>query len=99
MLQSAALGKEEQRILAMKARAEARTHRFLNARSRTIGIDVNGLNAQIAEKKQMKEAQRQADADQCKFDTTHIVFKSATFNFWSGMMHKKNLWTLNLASN
>ena len=67
MLQSAALGKEEQRILAMKARAEARTHRFLNARSRTIGIDVNGLNAQIAEKKQMKEAQRQADADQCKF--------------------------------
>jgi len=66
MLQQTSLDKEEKRILAMRARAQSRTERFLNARSRTIGVDVEGLNQQVEEKRQLREAERKADADQGK---------------------------------
>ena len=64
MLQQTSLDKEEKRILAMRARAEARTQKFLNARSRTIGIDLDGLNAQVEEKRLLREAEKKAAADQ-----------------------------------
>jgi len=52
----------------MRARATARTDRFLNARVRTMGIDKEGLDKQIAEKEAAREAERQADLDQAAYD-------------------------------
>ncbi|GMH83318.1 hypothetical protein TrST_g4341 [Triparma strigata] len=68
MLKQNSLDKEEARIAAMRARAEARTQRFLNARTRTMGVDKAGLDAQVEEKRQAKEALRQANMDQAAYD-------------------------------
>ena len=67
MLQQTSMDKEEKRILAMRARAQARTQKFLSARQRTIGIDTDGLAAQLEEKRQIKAAQDKADADQGEY--------------------------------
>ena len=44
------LSPEEKKIAKMKRDNEERTKRFQDARARTIGIDVNSLNAQVAER-------------------------------------------------
>ncbi|GMI11063.1 hypothetical protein TrLO_g10695 [Triparma laevis f. longispina] len=68
MLKQNSLDKEEARIAAMRARAEARTQRFLNARTRTMGVDKAGLDAQVEEKRRATEARKQADMDQAAYD-------------------------------
>ena len=44
------LSPEEKKVAKMKRDNEERTKRFQNARARTIGIDVDSLNAQVAER-------------------------------------------------
>lgn len=57
----ATLMKEEQRIAMKRAANEERRLRFLNARKRVMGIDVTALNAQVAEKAALAEAEKEAD--------------------------------------
>ena len=57
----ATLMKEEQRIAMKRAANEERRLRFLNARKRVMGIDVAALNAQVAEKAALAEAEKEAD--------------------------------------
>ncbi len=52
----------------MRARAQQRTERFLNARTRTMGIDKNFLDQQVEEKRLAKLAEKQADLDQAAYD-------------------------------
>ena len=47
----------------MRARNEARRERFLNARQRAIGIDVDALNAQCEERASAKAADAVEDAE------------------------------------
>jgi hypothetical protein len=49
------MDREQQKLVAMRERAEARRDRFLNARQRTIGVDVGALNQQMAEKEARDE--------------------------------------------
>ena len=58
-----ALGKDQARINAMRARNEARRERFLNARQRAIGVDVDALDAQCAERAGAKAADAAEDAE------------------------------------
>ena len=58
-----ALGKDQARIDAMRARNEARRERFLNARQRAIGVDVDSLDAQCAEKRAAQDAETLAHAE------------------------------------
>lgn len=48
--------KEEERVRATRMRNEARRERFLNARNRAIGVDVEALDAQVEEKRQNRLA-------------------------------------------
>mmetsp|Transcript_15941 Transcript_15941/g.31722 ORF Transcript_15941/g.31722 Transcript_15941/m.31722 type:complete len:367 (-) Transcript_15941:87-1187(-) len=68
MLKQDSLDKEQARIAAMRARAEARTQRFMNARVRTMGVDKAGLDAQVEAKRLAKEAEKKADMDQASYD-------------------------------
>lgn len=56
------LEKENAKIAAMRARNEARVGRFLNARQRTMGLDLDVIEAQQEERRQMQERERQAAA-------------------------------------
>jgi len=49
------LDKEASKIEAKRRANEERTKRFLNARQRTLGVDVQGLDAQIAEKRRNQQ--------------------------------------------
>mmetsp|Transcript_5608 Transcript_5608/g.15686 ORF Transcript_5608/g.15686 Transcript_5608/m.15686 type:complete len:371 (-) Transcript_5608:339-1451(-) len=53
--------KEQRRVANLRARNNARRDRFLNARLRTIGIDRDGIDAQIAAKEAAADAQARAD--------------------------------------
>lgn len=53
--QQAQLDKESARIEAKRRANEERTKRFLNARQRTLGVDVQGLDAQVAEKRRNQQ--------------------------------------------
>ena len=53
--------KEEARIKMKREANAARRERFMNARKRVMGIDVAALNAQVAEKKALVEAEKEAD--------------------------------------
>ena len=59
-LQLAAMAKEEARIRFTREANMRRTERFLNARQRTMGVDVDALNAQVAEKRQAHEDTNEA---------------------------------------
>lgn len=61
MLQVKAMEKDAARIQGIQARNQVRLQRFLNARQRTIGLDVETLNNQIEEKRRLKELEKQAD--------------------------------------
>jgi len=50
-----AMDMEQRKLVAMRERGEARRDRFLNARQRTIGVDVEALNQQMAEKEARDE--------------------------------------------
>ena len=53
--------REEQRLQARRQRDEQRRQRFLNAKTRTLGVDVAALDRQVAEKRAKKEAERAAE--------------------------------------
>jgi hypothetical protein len=50
------MDRDDERMRATRARAESRRDRFLNARQRTIGVDVDALDAQVAEHQAEAEA-------------------------------------------
>ena len=58
---TAPASREELRLQAMRARNEERRQRFLNAKKRSLGIDVAYLDRQCAEKAAVKEAEKIAD--------------------------------------
>jgi hypothetical protein len=59
--QQAQLDKETAKIEAKRRANEERTKRFLNARQRTLGVDVQALDAQVAEKR--RNQQNSDDSD------------------------------------
>ncbi len=67
----ASLNKEEARIKAKREANERRCDRFLNARVRTLGVDVAGLNAQVAEKQ--ANAQNGKDNDKLERKILYLL--------------------------
>jgi len=68
MLKVESMDREQARIEAIRARNEARRERCLNARTRTIGVDVAALEAQVKEKQEARkieaaESMAQAERD------------------------------------
>lgn len=59
--QDAALQMEEARIRMKREANERRRERFLDARLRTIGLDIVGLDAQVAEKRRNQQNDRESD--------------------------------------
>jgi len=55
--------KEMARTVAMRDRMEARRDRFFNARNRTIGVDMDALSGQVAERRERDQAEAQEGAD------------------------------------
>lgn len=47
----------------MRERSTQRTHRFLNAKQRTIGIDKNSLDQQVQEKNEILEQEKERELD------------------------------------
>eukprot|EP00943_MAST-04B_sp_MAST-4B-sp1_P008653 g8653.t1 len=58
---SSVASREELRLQALRARNEERRQRFLNAKTRTLGVDTAALDRQVAEKRARKEAERAAE--------------------------------------
>lgn len=50
--------RDMERVEGMRARNVARTSRFLDARLRTIGIDTEGLDEQVRERRAQAERER-----------------------------------------
>ena len=59
-LQDEALAKESRRLAERQARDRARVQRFMDARSRTIGVDAGALAIQLEEKARLEELERAA---------------------------------------
>jgi len=60
------MDKERARIEAMRARAQARTARFMDSRLRTMGIDKEYLDRQIYEKQETMRLEREADMQEAE---------------------------------
>lgn len=64
-----AMEKEEAKLRFKREQNEIRRQRFQNARVRTIGVDVDALNAQVEEKRQgrnnLEESNRQESMSIC----------------------------------
>jgi len=60
-LQVQKMEREDANILAMRARNEDRSQRFLDARARNIGIDVPALQSQVEEKLMKKTLEREKE--------------------------------------
>jgi len=56
-----AMEKEAKKIALTRDRNKARLEKFMNARERTIGIDMDGLSKQIEGKKRLKELEKNLD--------------------------------------
>ena len=59
--QEEALDKESKRIECKRQANAARTERFLDARQRTLGLDLQALDAQVAEKKRNQQNDNDSD--------------------------------------
>jgi len=68
MLKVESMEREQARIDAIRARNEARRERCLNARSRTIGVDVAALEAQIKEKEESRKLESSESMAQAERD-------------------------------
>jgi hypothetical protein len=55
------LAKEQAKINRKREIFEQRRQRILNAKVRIIGLDINGLNEQVEEKKRMKDTEKEQD--------------------------------------
>jgi hypothetical protein len=60
-LQELALAKEDARIRARRERDEERRHRFLNARTRIMGLDAAALDEQVQEMRRSREDAKESD--------------------------------------
>lgn len=77
--QEEALDREAKRIELKRQANAARTERFLDARQRTIGLDLQALDAQVAEKRRNKQNNNDSDRLErmlkfnlvCFFEMTH----------------------------
>lgn len=58
-LQDERVDKERARIEAMRARAQARTARFMDSRLRTMGVDKDYLDRQVHEKQEAMRLERE----------------------------------------
>jgi hypothetical protein len=58
---SSVASREELKLQALRERNEQRRQRFLNAKTRTLGVDTAALDRQVAEKRAKKEAERAAE--------------------------------------
>jgi hypothetical protein len=58
-MQDKSLQREELRIKAKREANEERRKRFLNARSRLIGLDVAALDQQVAEKEERRRREQE----------------------------------------
>ncbi len=63
------LAKEEARIKAKREANEQRRIRYLNAKARMIGLDVQSLDQQVAEKQRLKQNEKDAD----RFERTQAM--------------------------
>ena len=61
------MAKEEARIKAKREANEQRRIRYLNAKVRLIGLDVQALDQQVLEKQQRKSQERDYDKFESKF--------------------------------
>lgn len=52
--------KESRKLAERQARDRARVQRFINARSRTIGVDKGALAVQLEEKRRIQELEKEA---------------------------------------
>jgi hypothetical protein len=57
----AALAKEEARIALKRQQNELRRQRFLNSRTRIMGVDVDALDSQVAEMNKRKSDGKEAE--------------------------------------
>ncbi|RYG95646.1 hypothetical protein EON65_55675 [archaeon] len=74
----AQLAREQAKILKRREDNETRRQRYLQAKVRLIGVDVQALNAQVAE----KERSRQNERDNNKYDRKFFSYSfhpSASF--------------------
>ena len=60
-MQELALAKEDARIRARRERDEERRHRFLNARTRIMGLDAAALDEQVQEMRRSREDAKESD--------------------------------------
>ncbi len=65
-LQDEVMAKEESRINRIREAHEQRRLRILNAKVRIIGIDVDALDAQVAEKRQNAHNKSESDRVESK---------------------------------
>ncbi len=59
-LQDQALAKESQKLAERQARDRARVQRFIDARTRTVGVDKGALDAQLEAKQRLRELEKEA---------------------------------------
>jgi hypothetical protein len=70
-------GPDLYRTLSLGQREELRTTKLLNARERTIGIDVGGLDGQVAEKANMRAELAEHDAAHNRLANTNLALSNA----------------------
>lgn len=63
-LEVEAAERDARRIEALRQRRHERVDRFLDARTRTVGLDVAGIEAQIEEKRRQEDARKAADREE-----------------------------------
>lgn len=76
-LEVEAAERDARRIEALRARREGRVERFLDARQRTVGLDIAGIEAQIEEKKRAEEARKAADREEFELLRQNVVLARA----------------------
>jgi hypothetical protein len=85
------LAKEEAKIQRTREAHEQRRLRILNAKVRIIGLDVDALDAQVAEKRQNASNKNENDRLESEFD----IVSAYTFEMTSFKTQQKlKLWKL-----
>ena len=84
----AALAKEEARIRLKREQNEKRKERFFDSRKRLIGVDVDALDAQVAEMQKSKADGKEADRIERAYrirlsPRSHITSSCLTHSFAS----------------
>ncbi len=75
------LAKEAAKIAYKRQQNEQRRMRIHNAKQRTIGLDIAGLDAQVAEKQRSHQKDKDILNFESKFETSVIDIKKLTSNF------------------